>query len=134
VGNAYYYGWGFEKDNKEAVRWWFKAAEQGNPSAQFCLGLAYHNGEGVKRDYREAIMWYQKAADHGNASAQLHMAIAYHNGEGVERDDAAAIKWLNTASDQGRVDFESKGNNADAQEDLDYGDTAVQIIFGPSGK
>ncbi len=38
----------------EAVRWYGRAAEQGNTSAQFNLGLMYGKGQGVPQDYVEA--------------------------------------------------------------------------------
>ncbi|MFK5041891.1 hypothetical protein ACI3P4_13550 [Glaesserella parasuis] len=32
-----------------------KAAEQGDASAQFNLGLKYQNGQGVSQDYHQAL-------------------------------------------------------------------------------
>ena len=75
------YGWGMnekEYDNgegleqhfKEAVKWYQKAADQGDAEAQMNLGLMYENGEGVEQDDKEAVKWYQKAADQGDALAQ----------------------------------------------------------------
>ena len=44
-------------------------AEQGNPSAQFSLGIMYDNGEGVKQDNIYAYMWYNIAASSGDKDA-----------------------------------------------------------------
>ena len=33
LGNCYYNGWGVKKNNAEAVKWYRKAAEQGNDLA-----------------------------------------------------------------------------------------------------
>ena len=63
----------------------------------------------------------------------LDLAIAYHNGNGVAQSDKEAVKWLNKSADQGRMDFESKGADADGEDedaDLNYGDAAVKILFG----
>ena len=55
-------------ENKgEAIKWYRKAAEQGDPDAQFHLGLCYDEGCGVPENKAEAIKWFQKAAEQGHA-------------------------------------------------------------------
>lgn len=59
-------GGGVAKDNVEAVRWYRKAAEQGNARAQIHLWWIYeHGADGVAKDDAEAAQWYKKAADQG---------------------------------------------------------------------
>ena len=60
-------------DLEEAVKWYRKAAEQGNSRAQYELGYCYIKGKGVAQDRNEAIKWYRKAAAQGNASAELRL-------------------------------------------------------------
>ena len=43
------------EDKEEAVKWYRKAAEQGNAMAQFVLGEIYALGRGVERDHKEAV-------------------------------------------------------------------------------
>ena len=57
-------------DLSEAVKWFRKAAEQGDASAQEGLGDCYRNGLGVPRDLSEAVKWYRKAARQGDEDAQ----------------------------------------------------------------
>ena len=45
----------------EAVKWYRKAAEQGDPDAQFDLGVCYCSGEGVMKDYVEAYAYFNLA-------------------------------------------------------------------------
>lgn len=45
-------------------------AEQGNPRAQYCLGVAYDAGKSVAKDNEEAVKWFKLAANQG-----LHEAI-----------------------------------------------------------
>ena len=45
------------------MKWYRKAAEQGDAKAQFNLALRYYKGEGVTQDYAEAAKWYRKAAE-----------------------------------------------------------------------
>ena len=98
---AYHNGEGVAQDDAEAVRWWRLAAEQGNVSAQYKLGVAYDIGEGVAQDYAEAVRWYRLAAEQGNASAQYNLGVAYYFGEGVAQDYAEAVRWLRLAAEQG---------------------------------
>ncbi len=45
-------------------------AEDGNPEAQFQLGLAFYNGDGINKNYREAYHWFLKANEQGIYEAQ----------------------------------------------------------------
>jgi len=44
LGRMYQNGWGVTKDNKEAAKWYHKAAEQGHDTSQWKLGKMYPNG------------------------------------------------------------------------------------------
>jgi hypothetical protein len=59
-------GQGVPRDYVESVKWYRKAAEQGNANAQHGLGVMYHNGFGVERDDNEATKWFRKAAEQGH--------------------------------------------------------------------
>ena len=75
LGNMYYWGNGVSQDYSEAVKWYRKAAEQGDAEAQNNLGQMYRNGYGVSKDYSEAIKWYRKAARQGNETAKKNLRI-----------------------------------------------------------
>jgi TPR repeat protein len=68
VGNMYARGLGDTYDGAEAVRWWRKAAEQGDASAQEELATVYFCGNGVEQDHSEAAKWFLKAAEQGELS------------------------------------------------------------------
>ena len=55
---------------KEAVKWFRKAAEQGEAHAQFMLGMCYFNGVGITQDKTEAVKWLQKADKQGYEEAK----------------------------------------------------------------
>src|SRR5450631_3285713 len=61
---------GLPQQDTEAVRWYSKAAEQGDPTAQAHLGLLYDLGRGVAQDDAQAMRWYLKAAEQGESSAE----------------------------------------------------------------
>lgn len=94
-------GRGVEKDEKEAAKWYLKAAEQGYPQAQLFLGNAYLRGRIFPRDGGEAAKWYLLAAEQGNAVAQCQIGRMHMIGTGVPKDDVLACKWANLASAQG---------------------------------
>ena len=52
------------QDYDEALRWYRKAAEQGDDRAQFELGWAYADGKGVPQDFIQAYVWFDLAAAH----------------------------------------------------------------------
>ena len=66
LGWMYANGEGVEQDKEEAVKWYRKAAEQGNADAQNTLGVMYDKGEGVEQDKEEAVKWFRKAAEQGD--------------------------------------------------------------------
>lgn len=82
----YDHGWGVPQDHAEAVKWYRKAAEQGEAVAQSNLGMMYDQGRGVPQDYAEAIRWYSKAADQGVANAQNNLGVMYRYGQGVTQE------------------------------------------------
>ena len=94
LGSLHFYGWGVvSADKREAVKWYHKAAESGDPQAQYRLGLCYYNGEGVQKDKTEAVKWYRKAAEQGHIKAQHDLSICCSIGDGVEQDLDEAEKW-----------------------------------------
>jgi hypothetical protein len=99
LGYDYYYG--IPKDDKLAVYWFQKAAEQGNANAQTMLGICYEVGSGIKLDYKQAVFWYRKAAEQGTAIAQYNLGRCYDNGYGVTKDYTQAVSWLEKAAKQG---------------------------------
>jgi uncharacterized protein len=109
LGVFYNEGQGVQPNAAEALKWFRKAAKQGNVDAQFDLG-ALLSGEpfyvdaGVKQDYGEAAKWYRKAAEQGDAEAQFVLAGLYDRGKGVPLDYAEAAYWYRNAAAQG-LDF-----------------------------
>ena len=101
-GLALMQGKGVPKDEKGAVDWFVRAADQGDPDVQNWLGLCYQDGRcGVLIDDAEAARWYMRAADSGDADAQAELGAAYKEGRGVERDDEKALDYFMTAADAG---------------------------------
>ena len=90
-----------EQEELEAVDEYRVAAEEGNPDAQFNLGLCYRLGEVVTKNDVEAVRWFRLAAAQGGALAQCNLGFSYYLGEGVEKDDVEAVRWFELAAGQG---------------------------------
>jgi len=85
------------------VRWYRRAAEQDDVTAQLNLGACYELGRGVAQDYAQALAWYRRAADQGEARAQANLGHAYASGRGVAQDYTQAAAWYRRAADQGHA-------------------------------
>ena len=77
-------------DFKTAIIIYRTLADQGEASAQFCLGIAYEHGQGVPQNYEEAAKWYRMAADQGSVSAQFSLGVAYVTGIGAPQNNVLA--------------------------------------------
>jgi hypothetical protein len=63
-------GTGVVRDYAEAVKWYRKAADQGNVKAQLLMGDMYYNGMSVPQDYVLALMWWNLSAAGPKGQAQ----------------------------------------------------------------
>ena len=64
-------GEGVPKDDKEAIRWYRKAADQGYSFAQQQLSRKYEDGQGVLQDFVQAHAWMNLAVLNGRESVWL---------------------------------------------------------------
>jgi len=86
---------------KEAVEYFQRLADQGNPGAQYVLAQGYREGWlGLHRDTKTAFALYRKAAAQGWPRAVLAVGDCLFKGSGVAKDKAEAVKWLQKAADQ----------------------------------
>ncbi|RHZ70132.1 hypothetical protein Glove_275g48 [Diversispora epigaea] len=82
----------FMQYEKEAFKWYSKAAEKRYPSAQFNLGDCYETGYGIARNEVKAFEWFKKAAENDVADRY-----------GIKKDIINAIHWLNKAKENGNT-------------------------------
>ena len=86
---------------KQALRWFQKAADRGNATAQFYIGMMYENGSGVSRNYDEAMRSYLKAVDQDYVTAFIYIGSMYIRGEGRKQDIPEGLQWYKKAADRG---------------------------------
>jgi hypothetical protein len=82
-------------------------ADDGNATAQFCVGRLYANGFGVPMNDDLALQWYGLAAEQGYSEAQFNLGLMHANGWGVEMNDQEAAKWYRLAAEQGLVEAQT---------------------------
>ena len=61
----YAFGDGVPENDAEAVKWYRKAADQGDASGQYNLALMYDNGDGVPEDDAEAVARFTNETQSG---------------------------------------------------------------------
>ena len=54
----------------EAMKWFHKAADQGDIDSQYILGTLYSYGENARQDFVSAYMWLSLAAEAGDEDAK----------------------------------------------------------------
>lgn len=85
----------------EAARWYGRAAEAGNPWAQFRLAQLLNSGAAGRTDRAAAVRLTGQAAQGGIAAAAFNLGTLYQTGAGVPRDPAEALRWLTVAAEGG---------------------------------
>jgi hypothetical protein len=78
------------------------AAKQGNPQAQYDLGLTHWHNE----NYQEALPLIRAAADRGHAEAQYLLGMAYMEGRGIVQNYRGAMEQFSKAAEQGHLESE----------------------------
>jgi putative methionine-R-sulfoxide reductase with GAF domain len=84
------------RDEKQAFRWFSRAAEHGSLAAQAKLGFLYWGGRGVSKDVNQAYFWTAIARARGD---QENKDLAAVLASGMSREQASAIEqradlWL----------------------------------------
>lgn len=77
-----------------------KAAETGDPEAQFNWAHLLSKGQGTAKDATRAFSGFEAAAHQGLVAAQSRLGLLYAMGEGVAADPIEAHKWFLLAGAQ----------------------------------
>ena len=94
------------RNNKEAVKWYKRAAERGSSYAQYRLGEIYYphiTNEfiNIESSIEMSFNWYKNSAEQGYAKAQYKLAQFYAKGEYVEQSYLSAIELYRKSANQG---------------------------------
>jgi TPR repeat protein len=88
-----------KRDPEEAVKWFKKAADQGELAGLFFLAEAYQKGNGVLQDRQKALELYEDGASRGDWEAAQAVSNMYASGEIGEKDKDLADQWYRKALD-----------------------------------
>ena len=75
LGALFAAGVGVTTDNCEALKWYLRAAKNGNTSAQVIVGTRYAIGKGVTKSYELAFRWYLEAARKNHKRAKIALCF-----------------------------------------------------------
>jgi hypothetical protein len=85
---------GVPQSQEQAFAWWLKAAEKGQPYAQFNVAVAYERGQGVAQNYSEATNWYSRTSPPMDSLSLFNLGQLYFSGRGVVKDyEKATALW-----------------------------------------
>lgn len=138
----------FADDSGTALHALTQSAEQGDPAAQYQLGVAYANGDGVATDYSQAAHWFAEAAHNGNADARQQLAFMTQVGlvspssAAADPDSLYRVQVASVANEADgarewrrlqRLHPDALGNLTMAVEEFDppTGDKLFQVEGGP---
>ena len=97
-------------------------AKEGNPKAQYRVGVMYASGQGVPHNQPEAVKWFLLSAAQGNADAQYNLGEEYalggFTGGGIEKDPPEAYFWLVLAVEGFKATNKSAFDSATQLRDL----------------
>ncbi len=103
MGCLYMTGNGVEKDMKEALNMFRKAADTGSMESCYRLGMCYMQGNGVEKSNAEAAKLFRKAKELGHNESTALLGSILLAGEGVEKNEAEGLECLRIAADGGSV-------------------------------
>ena len=66
---------GLKVDKAEALKWYLRAAEQGDSKSMLKIADFYRLGDGLEKDEQQAISWYQRAAKLNNRKAYNWLGV-----------------------------------------------------------
>lgn len=99
MGQLHYHGGhGFRQDLEQAVNYFERAAQAGDPTAMTLLGEMYAHGRGVPQDNDTAVRYYQKAAAKEDPAALSGLGVLYKLGQGVRKSESKAFELFSKAA------------------------------------
>ena len=111
--------YGLPQDHAKALELWHRAAELGNATSYYSIGVAYYDGNGVERDEKKAMHYWELAAMGGHVDARHNLGVFEGRAGNMDR----ALKHYMIAAGCGYTDSLEKIKqmfmNGDATKD-DY--------------
>ena len=84
----------FEDSPKNALVWYEKAAQLGDPESAYFAGVMYAENFAIKPDAKKSADWLRLAALAGHPAAQADYGLMVYQGNGTERSVKDAVIWF----------------------------------------
>lgn len=116
-------------NNQDAARWCWAAAQQGQPAAEYYLGILFYKGWGVAQDQRASHAWWLRAARTGLVAALYHLGLSEVEGQGAATDFVNGYALMLAAQQRGRVPAASKQILARIRSHLNQVDITKALVL-----
>lgn len=97
----YYNGQGTKQNYLKGIEWDTKAAQKGDPVAQYTLATMYYKGTGVKQNYFKAKQWFAKAAEQNYLDSKDHLSVVSKKVQAIIKKNNQAKKQKTSSVDCG---------------------------------
>lgn len=95
VAECYLYGYGINKNEEAAFKWYNEAAQEDSVDAMYAIGLFYQKGlNPCEHDAQKAFEYFKKSADNGLPAGMRALGYCYIFGEGVLKNNDYGLKLL----------------------------------------
>lgn len=94
LGKQYFFGWGVEQSDINALLWFEKAAASKDATAQYYMGFIFEHGRSVPVDLVRAAVWYKRSALNGDLDSQFNIAYWHLLGITYKKDIDEALRQL----------------------------------------
>ena len=106
VGEMYEAGIGVKQDNREALYWTIRAANQKHEKAGFKILYWDMERKGLDEENKAELERLNTKAKQGNPHAQYYLGKMYTYGIGINKNPDVAIDWLSKAASAGVLEAE----------------------------
>ena len=91
----------FEKDPKQALKYYEQAAKVGHVEAAYIAGVMYAENFEIRPNSAKSAALLKQAAEGGHAAAQADYGLLVYQGYGAERSETEAAKWFEKSAKGG---------------------------------
>ena len=91
-------GKGVETSQKDAAKWFRRAALLGSAKGAFYMGRLLAS----EAKYADAVLWYQRSAADGYPPSQFRLGVSYLRGEGVQKASTWKLPFASPSSNGSR--------------------------------
>ena len=118
LGQIYLEGLGVDKNEKEGLKYYEKAANGGDADAQNIVGNLYSSKNFGWYNLDNAFKYYQMAAAQNHLYGMFNYGLCYVTGDGCNIDILQANEWIGKAAEAGCVEAQEwLANNEGINED-----------------